>query len=446
MKNNTLIKLFNKQKYSAGYTLTELIIGAGISVVVIGAAGMGLMNLMRGNANSSVQAERRAEVNRALEFISDEVRRAETIQTDVSNTSSGVLYSDLPSGFGTNGEEIVLALNIPDLGQTNPDKKIIYYVKPKPDNTWLGPNVIYRYGPPLDTSGGSYTSNAWVNQALIDRVDDQTFTPPSCSSPDKAFSAKGFAACVESNERIAKIYVNGKFSDSSSDKYKADMQVYARAEAESLNSTQVSVNITPIPTSGGGGSALAKNIESHMGCSPSGEKCSIETLFAQTPSGGTPISITMANNETQKDISAIDPSQTFTVTVTPSTSGITTPFTTTEQNNTQPKSVEIDLSQATPQITAVTGTDSAQVKLLWDGEDVPNYAAWNPDGDDPTNPTFKAISEILNGANSQGISFIQNEKITLPKNQYLLVFEIGQSDTTHKGFDLQDKVILITIE
>ncbi len=439
MKNNTLIKLFNKQKYSAGYTLTELIIGAGISVVVIGAAGMGLMNLMRGNANSSVQAERRAEVNRALEFISDEVRRAETIQTDVSNTSSGVLYSDLPSGFGTNGEKIVLALNVPDLGQINPDKKIIYYVKPKPDNTWLGPNVIYRYGPPLDTSGGSYTSNAWVNQALIDRVDDQTITP-ACSG-GTAIDAKGFAACVESNERIAKIYVHGKFSDSNSDKYKADMQVYARAEAENLNSSEVSVNITPIPPSGGGGNSLAENIDSHMGCSPSGEKCSIETKFEQD--GLSPI--IMNDADPYINISDIDTSQRFKVTVTPSTPGITTPFAVTAQNNTQPKFVEIDLSQATPQIT---NGDSPQIRLLWDGEDVPNYPAWEPDPSDvtPSTPTFKAIQDVLNGNNPQNINFIQNGKITLPKNQYLLVFEIGQSDPTHPGFDLQDKVILLTFE
>ena len=440
MKNSTLIKLFNRRKYSAGYTLTELIIGAGISVVVIGAAGVGLMNLMRGNTTSTAEADRRGEVNRALEFISDEVRKAEEIKTSPT--------ADLPAGFDATNKEVVLALDLPDLGQANPDDKVIYYVRPKPDNTWLGPNVIYRYGPPLDTSGGSYTGNAWVEQALVDRVDDQTITP-TCTG-GTAIAAKGFAACVNSDERIAKIYVNGKFSDTSGDKYKADMQVYARAEAENLNSSEVSVNITPIPPSGGGGNSppfWAENIDSHMGCSPSGEKCSIETVFAQTPSGGTPITITMEDSETQEDISAIDPSQTFTLTVTPDASGLSsTPFTPAEQNNTLPKSVEIDLSQATPQITALAGTDIAQVKLLWDGEDVPSYPAWNPDGDDPSNPTFKAIQDVLNGNNLPGIDFIQNGKITLPKNQYLLVFEIGQSDTTHPGFDLQDKVILLTFE
>lgn len=436
MENNNLIKLFNKQKSSAGYTLIELIIGAGISVVVIGAAGMGLMNLMRGNNTSTAQADRRAEVNRALEFISDEVRRAETIQTDVSDNTNGVPYSDLPSGFGSNGEEIVLALNLPDLNQDDPSKKVIYYVKPKPDSNWLGPNVIYRFGPPLDTSGGSYTSGSWVDQALIDRVNNQTITP-TCSG-GTAIAAKGFAACVDSGEKIAKIYVNGKFSDSSSDEYKADMQVYARAEAEHLTSSQPNVNFNPVSSSGGGGgSPSVKNIASEMGCNSSGDKCSISTTITQ---GGT--TSTVADNDPKTDIN-IDSSQVFTVAVTPSTSGIPTPFTSAEQNNTQPRSVEVDLSQLIPTITAVNGTQPDQVQLLWDGSNVPNNPAWNPESN---SSKFKAIADVLNGQNPDGNDFIQNGKITLPKNQYLLVFEIGQSDTTHLGFDLQDKVILITIE
>ena len=455
MQNNPLIKLFNRQKYSAGYTLTELIIGAGISVVVIGAAGMGLMNLMRGNNTSTTQADRRAEVNRALEFISDEVRRAETIQTNVSNSSDGVPYSDLPSGFGSNGEEIVLALNLPALGQDNPNKKVIYYVKPKPDSNWLGPNVIYRFGPPLDTTGGSYTTGAWVDQALIDRVDDQTITLPSssCGTGKTPLAAKGFAACVDNKEKVAKIYVNGKFSDSSSDKYNADMQVYARAEAEHLTSSQPNVNFNPVP-GGGGGSPSVKNIASEMGCNPNGDKCSISTAITQ--SGTT---TTIADNDPETDVS-IDSSQVFTVEVTPSTSGVSNPFTSAEQNNTQPISIEVDLSQLTPTITAINGTQSEQVQLLWDGSDVPNNPAWNPQSN---SSKFKKIAEVLDGQNPDGTDFIQNGKITLPNNQYLLVFEVGQtydgSPTTDingdgnvdikdqkPGFDLQDKVLLITIK
>ncbi|MDJ0686883.1 MAG: hypothetical protein QNJ41_00075 [Xenococcaceae cyanobacterium MO_188.B32] len=450
MKNNTLIELFNRPKHSAGYTLTELIIGAGISVVVIGAAGMGLMNLMRGNNTSTNQADRRAEVNRALEFISDEVRRAETIELNPGSVSN------LPSGFGTNGEEAVLALDVPNLGQKNPDDKVIYYVKPKPnnDNTWLGPNIIYRYGPPLDTSGGSYTNGNWVDQALIDRVNNQTITP-SCSG-GTAIPAKGFAACVDSGEKIAKIYVNGKFSGSSSDEYKADMQVYARAEAEHLDGEESKIDFEITKSSN---NSTVKIIASQMGCSSDiaeynsgGGKCTITTDFKQTD--GTLIA-TVNSGSSPVNIGTNSP---FKVTVAPSTTGLGSPFssyfdvsgnpqTGGEQNNNKAIEIEIDLSKDYLNENPVTVLDTSnfsadQVKLLGDKSQFSDIESWNLNGlTDPTKQ-FKKLKDILK---TEGF-LDKDDELKLKSNQYLLVFEIGQKDPTHPGFDLQDQIILVTVQ
>ena len=442
MKNNTLIELFNRQKHSAGYTLTELLIGAGISVVVIGAAGMGLMNLMRGNNTSTAEADRRAEVNRALEFISDEVRRAETIELNPGSVSN------LPSGFGTNGEEAVLALDVPNLGQKNPDDKVIYYVKPKPnnDNTWLGPNIIYRYGPPLDTSGGSYTNGNWVEQALIDRVNNQTITP-TCSG-GTAIPAKGFAACVDSSEKIAKIYVNGKFSGNSSDEYKADMQVYARAEEENLVSQPSKIDFEITKSSS---NSTVKIIDSQMGCNPNGDKCNMTTEFKE--SDGTSIA-TITSGESSVNIGTNSP---FLVTVTPDATGLTTPYqpyfdssgalqTGGEQNNEKSISIAVDLSKDYLNETPVTiennGTDNVifspdQIRLLGDKSEISDIEAWNPENQ----TKFDKLKNILGNE-----GFLDKDgELKLESNQYLLVFEVGQTDKTHKGFDLQDHIVLITV-
>ena len=425
-------------------------------MVVIGAAGMGLMNLMRGNSTSTAQADRRAEVNRALEFISDEVRRAETIELDVSSIPSG----NLPPSFDASKEKIVLALNVPDnLGQdtSKPNQKVIYYVKPKPNNdkTWLGPNIIYRYGPPLDTTGGSYTSGTWVDQALIDRVNDQTITP-NCRSSETAIPAKGFAACVDSGQKIAKIYVNGKFSGSSSDDYNADMQVYARAEKENLESKPSKINFGITKSSG---NSTVRIIASQMGCSRNitdynsgGGKCTIttefkkpdDTLIATVNSGSSPVNVGTNNP--------------FKIKVIPSTIGLgSNAFTSYfdasgnaqtggSQNNNKAIEVKIDLSKDYLNENPVTVLDTSnflpeQVKLLGDKSQFSDLDSWNLD--DGTNSTnFDKLKTIL-----EKEGFLDKDgEITLKSNEYLIVFEVGQNNIAHKGFDLQDHIVLITVE
>lgn len=440
MKNNKLIKLFSSKVNSTGYTLTELIIGASISVVVIGAAGMGLMNMLQGNKTSTAEGDRITEVNRALEFISDEVRRAERIETNPT--------ADLPSGFDDSGKEVVLALDLPpNLGQLNPDDKVIYYVRPKPDNTWLGPNVIYRYGPPLNTSGGSYTNGDWVEQALIDRINAQTLTP-TCDNNETAIAAQGFAACVDNGQKVAQIFVNGQFLDDGGDTYQADVQVYARATEADLEGKDSDITFNIISASG---SSTVKIVDSQMGCNPSGDQCSVTTQFYQQD-GTTPIGSPLTSGQANVNIGTNAP---FVVKVTPSTSGLSNPYPsyfdnngnlnspqTGEQNNSKSISVKVDLSKDYLQENPLTILDSDfkidQVKLLGDKSPLPDKPAWNPEKSD----VFDTLTEILGTKN-----FLDKDgDLQLESNQYLLVFEVGQTDSSHPGFDLQDQILLITVD
>jgi type II secretory pathway pseudopilin PulG len=415
MRIDILLKPFKKRQVSTGYTLTELLIGASISVVVIGAAGMALMNLLQGNKTSNIEANRRTEVNRALEFISDEVKKAEAIETDPS--------ANLPTGLTLpTGGQAVLALDLPpNLGQNNPNDKVIYYVAPKPPNndTWLGPNVIYRYGPPINNLG-NYTTGAWGAGPLVDRIDDQTITPSPCTGT--AISAKGFAACVNSDKKIAQLYISGTHTGSN-EKYQANTQVYARSQANTLAGNSSNKNFgspppNPFNPNGQPQTYIIKKIASSMGCNPNGDPCTMTVTFKKKSDDTEILPNTLGNG----DLELPNVTEEFYVVVTPSTTGLSDPYTSAEQNNQNP----------------VASTDTNQVILLGDGYDPPSNSAWNPENN---SSKFQSLQTILGNQN-----LIQNNKITLPEKQYLLAFEIGQDDPTHPGFDMQDQVLLITLQ
>ena len=120
--HNSSSRLLKKNKHS-GFTLIELLISSFMGVLVIGAVGFGLMAILRGNRSNTVQTNKRTEFNRATSFISDEMRRADTIEVDPSAAYNAV--GSLPSGG-----QPVLAINIPGVRPPSAtvDNPIIYFV------------------------------------------------------------------------------------------------------------------------------------------------------------------------------------------------------------------------------------------------------------------------------------------------------------------------------
>ncbi len=155
MYNKKFKKFLKKNQPNSGFTLTELLTGLFMSIFVTGALGFGLYQIMSATAREKAKTDVRNEASRAVEFISDELRRAQTISPSSSSFTPAA------------GQTVVLALDIP--GQSD---SIIYYLEDSSGN-WQGPQVLYRWGPPLD-SNGNYTENDWQNEALIDGIDDTT--------------------------------------------------------------------------------------------------------------------------------------------------------------------------------------------------------------------------------------------------------------------------------
>jgi type II secretory pathway pseudopilin PulG len=133
-----------KQKASdRGFTLPELLISGIIITFLLSVVAYGFSTIQKSSKKNDVQLERRAEVDRALDFISSEIRQAQIIETNTDNTKN---Y------FDSAGRSVILALKIPGFPE---DRRVVYYTA-SAASPWVGPQVIYRWGPELN-SNGSYT-------------------------------------------------------------------------------------------------------------------------------------------------------------------------------------------------------------------------------------------------------------------------------------------------
>ncbi len=272
MKNKEFHQLLkkNKLKSNSGFTLIELLIGLFMSTFVIGALGFGLMQVLSTTRTQTSQVDIRNETSRALDFISDEVRRARVIETNLvnANISRATGAFDIANTnveadgtFNTDPDtvkKIVFALDIPEVSNSNrldtdadagTPERIIYYLRSASGTNWEGPSVLYRWGPPFDANG-DYTDTAWQEEALIDGIDNThidednsqcaagevptppllTGTAPTLSGANLSTAATGFYACINGTN-TAQLFLTGQTDTANGgvDTYTADTRVVARA-------------------------------------------------------------------------------------------------------------------------------------------------------------------------------------------------------------------------
>lgn len=239
MKNSR--KIFKTCSSSAGFTLIELLIAMSLTLIVVSLAGAGLVTMMQSNSKAETETLRRTELNRALDFIADEVRMANAITL---NTSTAIV----PSQFSPSSSDVqtVTVQRILMLQITGVPQPVIYYIaSPAATTPWLGPKVIYRWGPSFDIHG-NYTNATtplnWTYEPLVDLVVNSTPSPnPNCPtltptptgwSSNPAVAKQGFYSCVDSAGRITEIHLLGKLIDAygtSIGPYEVSTSVFARS-------------------------------------------------------------------------------------------------------------------------------------------------------------------------------------------------------------------------
>jgi hypothetical protein len=159
---------------SSGFTLIELLTASMMTLVVVGVAGYGAVVMVRENTSVSIASDTQYNLNRAVDFITDEIRSATSVSTGDA----------LPSGCGTG--TATLKLTIPYTVPTNtpaystavgtPSPYNVYYHTKAPSATWLGNNAIFRCGPSLKADGSVGVDDSTglpvdpSNEVLVDLI------------------------------------------------------------------------------------------------------------------------------------------------------------------------------------------------------------------------------------------------------------------------------------
>ena len=238
------MKIFTKlllvKRSNKGFTLIELIAASIMTLFIVGAAGFSMIVMLREQTIATAGSDIQYNLNRAVDFIAEEIKQASGVTTSVTIPSGCV-------GQGTN--TVVLGLTIPPGTTTN----VIYYTKTDntttpPNSGWLGPSVIYRCGPTFDASGAINYSGSLSAEPLVDAIalNNNSNTCLNGGSPNPSNNS-GFFVCI-TNNRLVEIQATAsavgdqkvenlvgttpdqstRFGDKAT--YSATTQVYARSK------------------------------------------------------------------------------------------------------------------------------------------------------------------------------------------------------------------------
>ena len=425
-----------KRFSNGGFTLMELIIGATLTTTVIGAAGYGVASMISTSTALNSRTEKRTALSRSSDFIATEIRRNDKLRTGslsgVNPTGFDTSYTGKVSGTVTK----VLAID-PTPGSTTP---IIYFVATPTTGSWRGPRALFRWGPAFNNDG-TYSSTApsstapWVSEVVVDQIQSASAgTAPSC--PTTLNGDFGFSACVDSLGKSAKIFQNGKINKVlgySDENYGLNMNA-------GLRKTTVATTTASLA---GGGTALApwtlnngvvtinsslsigvRYIGGSITCGAGGVSIPTQgTLILQAGSGTpTTTSLNMTAGSTTPVLNTVVSNTTLTVQGHAGGNGLCSNF----------SSANILSTDINNQST--TANNDGHVISLKKGDPVPGIEGFGGQ---------QSISEYLTGA---GYVNTANNTIKIGKNDVIYLFELGGGTYGDRPFDLQDMVVLVTLQ
>lgn len=404
------LHLIQRQHNLRGFTLPELLIAATISLGVVSLGGFGLISILSSSQVANAQNERRIELNRSLEFVSAEVRQADTIEKDAS---APTLPSDFP--FPSIDKDKLVLMLYPESSSSTP---IIYYVDSPIGNIWKGPKVVYRWGPEFNNDGTykNLAASSWTPEPLIDAIED-TNTAPTCPGADwTANGTVGFGACVNALGKVAELSHSGVYDRplQSSGVYKAQTTSISRATQAAIPSFTPPPGTDPPFTITDGVVTIRKSATMDINV--------IGGQIACNTDGTDPIPTTAAYNLiqgpqiNQASLSTNPPGGQTNIPVSPNTR-----LTVDGQSTGGPCSINISANSETDNFS--------QVLTLKSGDAVPDYA---PFGNQ--RPIASFLSTYIDA----------NQKVTIATNEVIFLFELGSTNSSTSSFDMQDLAIIAT--
>lgn len=223
------------RRLQAGFTITEVLLAGLMMLIVVLVAGNGVINLLRSNYRANADSEIQNNLNRTLEFVSDDVRRARIIVPE-----DEIITTEVTDWEKKEKPRAVLAFQIPNPNNPNLPfpKQIVYYTTGPEKDLGLTGRVLWRYGPNLDANG-NYDIDTWepspVTDMLAEAADD-----PTCPDGFTRIPALGkvddFYTCVRAggNQVILNAEAQVKMTTNEAVGYSVRTGVFPRATCREI--------------------------------------------------------------------------------------------------------------------------------------------------------------------------------------------------------------------
>jgi prepilin-type N-terminal cleavage/methylation domain-containing protein len=220
-------KISKTNRLEAGFTLIELLLALAITGIVISLTGSGLYALMNANQRSQNETSERLELERAVAFITDEIKMSQQIMTSIPSPFTGTTgINGFNPASGSSNIKPILVLK-PALNSRLKYPIVYYLADPPNSSVWLGPRVVYRWGPTLlqtgnysdgdgkDISTISPTATIeYFNEVVVDRISDLAATQANIdceanysAAVPRIIERLGFYACVSPDQKSVKLWI-----------------------------------------------------------------------------------------------------------------------------------------------------------------------------------------------------------------------------------------------
>jgi prepilin-type N-terminal cleavage/methylation domain-containing protein len=209
--------------HNLGFTLIELLVASLLVSVVILVSWTGLVSVMNMTQAAEARTARQAELTQALDFMTNEIRMARSINQSATAKANGstVTLADVVTSTGLNLTSLgsygdiglylerdtssniptVCPVGGPNAGLPPPAPadydRIVYDIRPSP-NGWLTPKILMRYGRVPSADGEINPCSSPISGDPMADALAATRTPPSCSG---VLSGNGgFYSCINNNQ------------------------------------------------------------------------------------------------------------------------------------------------------------------------------------------------------------------------------------------------------
>ncbi|MGK7939847.1 MAG: hypothetical protein AB4062_06795 [Crocosphaera sp.] len=401
---SNLLLFIKKNSADSGYTLTELLIGCSLTSVVIGCASFGLAHSLLLDQKASAKGSIQYNSNSSLEFITEEVKLGRKVEADAVAALDEAPDFTLPEGA-----KPILVIQVPDVPQ-----RIIYYTKPATD-VWFGPHVIERWGPNFNGQGQYEESEinnpeTWESQVLIDQIDDTSITStcPQGWQSTNSDAVKGFNACVDPTERLVKmnlatIATNPTWKNDIN--YEASTMAFTRSNiVQGFSENAATFTITDKQlVIDGPANITFEVLGGEITCGADGEDIPVQTklyIDGNQETWDTNASLNLSNQPagTSFDVESI--------------------------------AGDGSICDGHDMTVASNHSNSPQLEVLVNGDPVPDVTPF---------ANQNTIEFFLR-------NYVKDGKISIANNQAIYLFELGTTDQEQSAFDLQDNVVLATVE